>query len=83
MRKKPYKNKITIMVLIAGTIAAVLVISSVFFSNYKAEATTPTTSTQVQVQVGGGNATWSFFGYNPQKVEIKAEATEFGMFHPH
>jgi plastocyanin len=73
MRKKPYKNKITIMALIAGTIAAVAVTSSVSFFNYKAEATTPTTSTLVQV--GGGNATWFFFGYNPQKVEIQAGAT--------
>ena len=73
MSKKSYKNKITIMALIAGAISAVAVTSSISFLSYNAEAIPPRTSTQVQV--GGGNATWFFFGYNPQKVEIKAGAT--------
>ena len=77
MGKKSFKNKITIMALIAGMISAVAVTSSVSFFSYieEAIATTTTTTMPTQVQVGGGNATWLFFGYNPQKVEIKAGAT--------
>ena len=76
MGKRSYKNKITIMALIAGMIAAVVVTSSVSFFSYIEEAiATTTTNANTQVQVGGGNATWFFFGYNPQKVEIKAGAT--------
>ncbi|MRN61981.1 MAG: hypothetical protein FIO03_08095 [Nitrosopumilales archaeon] len=76
MGKRSYKNKITIMALIAGMIAAVAVTSSVSFFSYIEEAiATTTTNANTQVQVGGGNATWFFFGYNPQKVEIKAGAT--------
>nr|MDQ6864534.1 hypothetical protein [Thermoproteota archaeon] len=79
MGKRSYKNKITIMALIAGMIAAVAVTSSVSFFSYIEEAiattTTTTTNANTQVQVGGGNATWFFFGYNPQKVEIKAGDT--------
>jgi len=73
MCRKTYKNKITILALVAGTISAVVFTSSISFFSYNAEATIPRTSTQVEV--GGGNATWFFFGYNPQKVEIKAGAT--------
>jgi len=76
MGKRSYKNKITIMALIAGMIATVVVTSSVSFFSYIEEAiATTTTNANTQVQVGGGNATWFFFGYNPQKVEIKAGAT--------
>jgi plastocyanin len=78
MRKRSYKNKITIMALIAGMIAEVAVTSSVSFFSYIEEAiatTTTTTNANTQVQVGGGNSTWFFFGYNPQKVEIKAGDT--------
>ncbi|MRN68779.1 MAG: hypothetical protein FIO04_03675, partial [Nitrosopumilales archaeon] len=65
MGKRSYKNKITIMALIAGMIAAVAVTSSVSFFSYIEEAiatTTTTTNANTQVQVGGGNATWFFFG---------------------
>lgn len=75
MGKRSYKNKITIMALIGGMIAAVAVTSSVSFFSHNEEAVAAATNANTQVQVGGGNATWFFFGYNPQKVEIKAGTT--------
>ncbi len=62
------------MALIVGMIAAVAVTSSVSFFSHN-EAAIAAANANTQVQVGGGNATWFFFGYNPQKVEIKAGAT--------
>jgi len=44
MSKRSYKNKITIMALIAGLIAAVAVTSSVSFFSYIEEAIATTTT---------------------------------------
>jgi plastocyanin len=82
MDKTSSKNKIATMASFIAAIVTVVVVaatiaSSIFFFSYKAQAQmTPTTNTNVtHVRVGGGNATYPFFGYNPQKVEIKAGDT--------
>jgi plastocyanin len=55
-------------------VAAATTTSSILLLSYKAQAQiASTTNTKVtHVQVGGGSATYAFFGYNPQKVEINA-----------
>jgi len=60
-----------IIALIVSTLA-VAIMSSSFLLNYKAEAQQ---TFATRVLVGGGNDTYPFYGYDPQRVEIKAGST--------
>ena len=60
-----------IIALIVSTLA-VAIMSSSFLLNYKAEAQRRFAT---RVLVGGGNYIYPFYGYDPQRVEIKAGST--------
>src|SRR5215469_7448729 len=76
LQKKTLGNSRSVKIIMAEayiaiiilTLAATVVATSILFS-YNAEAQRTVAS---QVLVGGGNATYPFFGYNPQEVRIKA-----------
>jgi plastocyanin len=86
-------NKIKTIVAIAGILGAVAAISLIYDLDRKAEGQTmpppAATNANTQVQVGGGNATYPFFGYNPQTVEINVgskvvwNALPQGIAEPH
>ena len=64
--------------MISAIIAAIVstvalgIMSSSFLFNYKAEAQQTLVT---RVLVGGGNNTYPFYGYDPQRVDIKAGST--------
>jgi plastocyanin len=74
-RNKFYKNKIKSLIALSGILVTIAAISSIYDPiNNAAQGQQSTSSSQAnavtQVQVGGGNATYPFFGYSPQTVEV-------------
>ena len=63
---------ITAIIAVIVSTLAVAIMSSSFLLNYKAEAQRTFVT---RVLVGGGNDTYPFYGYDPQRVEIKAGST--------
>jgi plastocyanin len=84
MRYKSYKNKVNSLVGIAGILLIIAAIDSIYVptNHHTAQGQSSSSSSLPsqtnnrnairQVQVGGGNATYPFFGYNPQTVQISA-----------
>jgi plastocyanin len=76
-------NKTAILTLILVSVAAVATTS--ILASYKAQAAVTSSSTttgtatgtrpNAEIKVGGGNATYPFMGYNPQKVQAKTGDT--------
>jgi plastocyanin len=63
---------ITAIIAVIVSTLAVAIMSSSFLLNYKAEAQRTFVT---RVLIGGGNDTYPFYGYDPQRVEIKAGST--------
>ena len=63
---------ITAIIAVIVSTLALAIMSSSFLLNYKAEAQRTFVT---RVLVGGGNDTYPFYGYDPQRVEIKAGST--------
>jgi plastocyanin len=76
-------NKTAILTLILVSVAAISTTS--ILVSYKAQAAVTSSSTtagtatgtkpNAEIKVGGGNATYPFLGYNPQKVQAKTGDT--------
>ena len=76
-------NKTAVLTLILVSVAAVSTTS--ILVSYKAQAAVTSSSTttgtatgtkpNAEIKVGGGNATYPFLGYNPQKVQAKTGDT--------
>ncbi|MDQ6666819.1 MAG: hypothetical protein M3Y53_01180, partial [Thermoproteota archaeon] len=72
-------NKTAILTLLLVSVAAVSTTS--ILVSYKTQAavtsasTTTGTKPNAEIKVGGGNATYPFMGYNPQKVQAKTGDT--------
>jgi plastocyanin len=69
---KFYKNKVKTLVSIVGVFVILTAMGSTPISNYPTAQGQQSSATNAitQVQVGGGNATYPFFGYNPQTVQV-------------
>jgi plastocyanin len=69
---KFYKNKVKTLVSIVGVFVILTAMGSIHISNYPTAQGQQSSATNAitQVQVGGGNATYPFFGYNPQTVQV-------------
>jgi plastocyanin len=71
-KNKFYKNS---LVSIAGILVIIVAMTSIHFpidnaAQAQGQSASSQTNAITQVRVGGGNATYPFFGYNPQKVDI-------------
>jgi plastocyanin len=76
MSYKSYRNKVKSLVCIAALLVIIAAIDLIYIptNHYTAQgqssSQTNNNNATTQIQVGGGNATYPFFGYNPQTVQI-------------
>jgi hypothetical protein len=75
MSYKSYRNKVKNLVGIAALLVIIAAIDSIYIptNHYTAQGQTSSQTNNnnatTQVQVGGGNATYPFFGYDPQTIQ--------------